>query len=299
MIKKIIYSLLLVVIVIVGYLLISSNLFKNTSNQNNKIQIVAAENFWGSLLSQIGGNQVDVTSLVTDPNADPHEYEVSSTVAKQFAKANYIVLNGAGYDSWAQSMINSAASSNAVILNVASLLGKKNGDNPHFWYNPIYVNETVLAMKNDLVKIRPSQTAYFNKNYQTLLDKLKVYQNNLASIKNQFSGQKIASTEDIFVYMASASGLNLISPIDFMQAVANGNDPSASSIVEFQDQIKNHQVKLLIFNAQTVNPITDSMKTLAAQNHIPVVAITETISPPGLSFEDWMNGQVINIKNNL
>lgn len=263
-----------------------------------KIQIVAAENFWGSLVSQIGGNQVHVISLVNDPNADPHEYEVNASIARLFTKANYIIINGAGYDSWAQNMITSS-DTGSLVLNVAQFLGKKNGDNPHFWYNPQYVNQIIEQMKNNLIRLKPSSSSYFSANYQSLQNKLKVYQNNLASIKKQFQGVKVASTEDIFYYMASASGLDLISPPEFMQAVANGNDPSAGSIVTFQNQLKNHQVKLLIFNSQTINPITDSMKKLASQSNIPTVAITETIQPPSQPFQDWMNQEILNIKSNL
>ncbi len=296
------FKRILIVIFIVIFLGLAVLLIQSSKSGLNpvvgKIQIVAAENFWGSLVSQIGGNQVDVVSLVSDPNADPHEYEVNASVARLFAKANYVIINGAGYDSWAQSMISSSGTG-SLVLNVAQFLGKKNGDNPHFWYNPDYVNQIIEQMKNNLIKLKPNQRSYFSSNYQKLQNKLKVYQDNLALIKKQFQGVKVASTEDIFYYMASASGLDLISPPQFMQAVANGNDPSASSIVTFQNQLKNHQVKLLIFNSQTINPITDSMKQLASENNIPTVAITETIQPPNQPFQDWMNQEIINIKSNL
>ena len=296
------FKRILIVIFIVIFLGLAVLLIQSSKSELNpvvgKIQIVAAENFWGSLVSQIGGNQVDVVSLVSDPNADPHEYEVNASVARLFAKANYVIINGAGYDSWAQSMISSSGTG-SLVLNVAQFLGKKNGDNPHFWYNPDYVNQIIEQMKNNLIKLKPNQRSYFSSNYQKLQNKLKVYQDNLALIKKQFQGVKVASTEDIFYYMASASGLDLISPPEFMQAVANGNDPSASSIVTFQNQLKNHQVKLLIFNSQTINPITDSMKQLASENNIPTVAITETIQPPNQPFQDWMNQEIIDIKSNL
>ncbi len=299
MFKKTLYIVLVLIVVSAIVILSNSKFLNYKPSQNSKIQIVAAENFWGSLVNQIGGNQVSVTSLVNDPNADPHQYEVNSLTAKLFAKANYVIVNGAGYDNWATSIINANPSSNRIVLNVANLLNKKNGDNPHFWYNPNYVNRVVLSIKNDLVKIKPKQSSYFNNNYQALVTKLAVYQNNLAYIKKNFSGVNVASTEDIFVYLAQASGLNLISPPDFMQAVANGNDPSASSIVTFENQLKSNQVKLLVYNSQTVNPITESIKNIARANNIPVIAISETIEPTNLSFEDWMNQQIVNIKNNL
>jgi len=129
------------------------------------IQIVAAENFWGSLVSQIGGTHVKVLSIVSDPNADPHEYESNTENARAFAMADYIIVNGAGYDSWANKLIGAGVKSDCKILNVAKLLGKKEGDNPHFWYNPDYVNLTVKQMKENLISIDPTNAAYFEKPY--------------------------------------------------------------------------------------------------------------------------------------
>ena len=100
------------------------------------LQVVAAENFWGSLVSQIGGSHVQVLSIVSDPNADPHEYESNATDARAVATANYVIENGAGYDSWMDKLVGAGSSPNRKVLNVATLLGKKEGDNPHFWYNP-------------------------------------------------------------------------------------------------------------------------------------------------------------------
>lgn len=298
---KIKYLIIVVVFLIVAVFLVffGSNLTTHLPNSNHKIQIVAAENFWGSLVSQLGGNKVSVTSLITDPNSDPHQFEVSPVDARLFADANYVILNGAGYDSWASSMIAANTNSSRIVLNVANLLGKKNGDNPHFWYNPSYVNTVVLKMKNDLIKIDPNDSQYFNSQYNLLLSKLAVYQDRLTMIKKKFNGYKVGSTESIFVYMASASGLDLISPASFMQAVADGNDPPINSVVDFQNQITSHQIKLLVYNSQTITPLTANIKNLALANHIPIVPITETIQPANLTFQDWMNNQLIAIEKAL
>jgi len=281
------------------------------------LQVVAAENFWGSLVQQIGGSHVNVLSIVSDPNADPHEYESNASDARAVATANYVIENGAGYDGWMDKLLSAGTTSGSgsaigapsrKVLDVAALLGKQEGDNPHFWYSPAYVNQVTAQMEQDLIALDPADTASYEANYKTLQASLAQYQNRIATIKAQFGGTEVASTESIFVYLAQAAGLNLVSPPAFIEAVAEGNDPPASSIVEFENQLKatvasgtttSPDVKMLVYNEQTVTPLTDSMKALAAQQNIPIVGVTETIQPPDVSFEDWMNAQLIEIQNAL
>ncbi len=282
--------------VIIALLLSNS---QKVSNSSSQLSVVAGEDFWGSLVSQLGGSKVKVTSIVTDPNADPHEYESNTADARAFASANFVILNGAGYDSWGDKLLSAAPNSKQVVLNVASLLGKKNGDNPHFWYSPNYVNQVIYKMEQDLISLAPGDSSYFKSQYSALKTKLAPYQNKINAIKKQFAGVKVAATEDIFVYMSQAIGLNLISPPAFMEAVAEGNDPPANSVVQFQQQLTSGQVKLLVYNTQTITPLTDSIKKLAAAQHIPIVGVSETIEPPNLSFQDWMNNILTNIQNAL
>ena len=263
------------------------------------ITIIAGENFWGSLVSQLGGDKVSVTSIVSDPNADPHEYESNANDAKLFATANYVILNGAGYDSWGDSLLSASPSAGRKVLSVAQFLGKKNGDNPHFWYRPDFVNRVVAQMEKDLISIDPKDTDYFQAQYKALQSSLAEYQNRIVSIKHAFGGTKVASTESIFVYFADAAGLNLISSPEFIDAAAEGNDPPASSIAQFEEQLKNHEPKVLVFNEQTVTPLTDHMKNLAADANIPTIGMTETIQPPDATFQAWMNAEVLSLQNAL
>ena len=267
--------------------------------QTSKIPVVAGENFWGSLISQLGGSRTQVLSIVTDPNADPHEYESNSQNAQAIANAAFVVVNGAGYDDWALKLIAASNTPHQVVLNVADLLGKKAGDNPHFWYSPYYVNDTVKAMYLDLISIDPADTAYFTQQYASLNASLGQYNARISEIRQQFAGTKVAATEDIFVYLANATGLNLVSPPAFMEAVAEGNDPSAQSVVQFQQLIQNGNFSVLVYNAQTVTPLTQNIKAMAAAKGIPIVAVTETIQPPDVSFQDWMNAELITLQNAL
>lgn len=263
------------------------------------LQVVAGENFWGSIAAQIGGDRVQVTNIVSDPNADPHEYESSTQDARLFSGANYVILSGAGYDSWGDKLLGASTQPDRKVLDVAALLGKKKRDNPHTWYNPAYVNEVALQIKTDYIALDPKDAAQYEQNYQALKASLAVYQDRITSIRQQFAGTKVAATEDIFAYLAAAAGLDLVSPPSFTQAVSEGNDPSAQSLVIFQEQLKSGQVKVLVYNQQTVTPLTESVKKLAVDQGIPVIGITETIQPPGLSFQDWMNSQVTALQDAL
>jgi zinc/manganese transport system substrate-binding protein len=288
-------AILIIVLIAFGI----THVHKSSPSSSGRLQIVAGENFWGSLVSQLGGSKVNVLSIVSDPNADPHEYESNTSDARAIATANYVILNGAGYDSWGNKLLSASPNSNRKVLTVATLLGKKDGDNPHFWYNPSYVNKVIAQMDKDLISLDPSDKAYFQQQYINLQASLAGYQGRIASIKHQFGGTKVAATEDIFAYLAQASGLDLISPPAFTQAVAEGNDPPTSSVVQFQQQLQSSQVKVLVYNEQTVTPLTNSVKQLAAAQNIPIVGVTETVQPPDTSFQVWMNAELINLENAL
>lgn len=272
---------------------------QTNSKNPGKLQIVAGENFWGSLVSQLGGSHVQVLSIVTDPNADPHEYESNAQNVQAVANAEYVIANGAGYDDWLLKLISASNTPNQKVLNVADLLGQSVGSNPHFWYSPYYVNETVHQMYLDLVSLDPANSAYCEQQYVNLNASLGTYNQKINQIKQQFAGTQIAATEDIFVYLANATSLDLVSPPAFMQAVAEGTDPPAQSVVQFQQQLESSNIKVLVYNSQTVTPITENMKTLAAQNNVPIVGITETVQPPIASFQDWMNTELTSLQNAL
>lgn len=254
--------------------------------------VVAGENFWGSLAADLGGSRVTVQSVVTDPNADPHEYESSVADARAFAEARLVILNGAGYDIWGQKLLDANPSIGRHVLNIAGLLGKKEGDNPHFWYSPDYVARVADQITAEYRAIDPADAAFFDQQRAQLAVSFQPYVAEVASIKQQYSGTPIGSTESIFVYMADALGLKLTTPAEFMNAVAEGNDPPASAVVEFQDQISRNQIKALVYNAQTTTAVTTNIKSLAASHHIPSVGVSETIQPASLDFQDWQLKQL-------
>jgi len=274
------------------------------------IQVVAAENFWGSLVSQLGGNLTNVLSIVSNPNADPHDYESNASDAVAIGAANLVIMNGVGYDDWATQLIDSSDTPGQEVLNAGTLngvyvTGGIVSGNPHLWYNPLYVNHTLIAMYSDLVALQPASKAIFQQNFANLnssnaggvsIDQLYSRAN---QIKADFAGTVVVATESIFVYLANYTGLALIAPPAFMEAIAEGNDPPAASVALFECQLEGGYVKVLVYNIQTVTPITSTLEGLAGQNNVTVTYVSETIQPPDTTFQDWMFGQYDSLANAL
>ena len=263
------------------------------------LQVIAGENFWGSIASQLGGSHVSVTSIVTNPSTDPHEYESSATDARAFATADYVILNGAGYDDWGQKLLSANPSQSRTVLTVASLLNKKAGDNPHFWYNPDWVDKVADKITSDYRALDPADAGYYTQQRQAFAIALKPYHDAIAAIRSNFGGVPVGSTESIFVYLAQALGVNLISPPEFMSAISEGTDPPAQTVAQFLDQISHRQIKVLVYNAQTSTSITDSLKQMATRSGIPVVGISETVQPTSASFQDWQTTQLNSLQTAL
>jgi zinc/manganese transport system substrate-binding protein len=263
------------------------------------LQVVAAENFWGSIVSQLAGRDGHVTSVVTDPNADPHTYEASASTARAFAAADYVVQNGAGYDNWAAKLLGANPRSGRKVLTVSGLLGIKTGANPHFWYDPEYVTRVADQVSADLESLDPAESGYFAARRAEFDSALAPSRSLLASIRSAFAGTPVASTESIFVYLADYLGLRVPSPVEFMNAVAEGNDPPAPAVVEFQHQLTTREVKVLVYNRQTATEVTTNIEKLATSNRIPVVGVTETIQPAAASFEDWFGAELRDLQQAL
>jgi zinc/manganese transport system substrate-binding protein len=266
---------------------------------NKRLKVVAAENFWGSLVGQLVGRAGEVTSLVSDPNVDPHDYETSSGDARAFAAADYVVLNGAGYDPWAGKLLSANPSSKRTVLTISDLLGKKEGDNPHFWYDPDYVGQVIDRMEADLKRLDPGDSSYFEDQRSALDAAMAPYRSRLTKIRTEFAGTPVASTESIFVYLAGYLGLNLISPPEFMRAVAEGSDPPAPSVALFQSQISARQARILVYNQQTSTAVTTNLKKLATSAHVALVGVTETIQPTGATFQQWFEAELQRLQDAL
>lgn len=258
-----------------------------------KLQVVTAENFWGSIAAQIGGNQVDVTSIIVNPNTDPHDYEATPADARAIASASYVIFNGVGYDPWVRQVLDANPVSGRRELEIGKLLDKQAGDNPHFWYNPDYVTRVANQITADLKQLDAAHASYFDQqNHQFLTTDLQQYHDLIGSIKQKYQGTPVGATESIFAYLAPALGLNLITPPGFMKAISEGTEPTAADKATFDQQVTQKLIKVFVYNKQNATPDTDALKAKAQQEGIPLVAITETLDPGTASFQQWQAAQL-------
>jgi zinc/manganese transport system substrate-binding protein len=269
------------------------------SGQSGTVKVVAGENFWASIATQLGGSKVSVHTVISDPNADPHEYETTTDDARAFAEADLVILNGAGYDAWGSKLLAASPSNKRQEMDVAQLLGKRAGDNPHLWYDPAAVVKVADAITARYKSIDSADASYFDQQRTEFTKALEPYTSEIANIKQKYSAAPIGATESIFVYMAEALSLNLTTPPAFMDAIAEGNDPPAGAVAQFHDQVAGNQIKVLIYNVQTATAVTTNLKALAAAHHIPAVGVSETLQPQNAKFQDWQLAQLKSLENAL
>jgi zinc/manganese transport system substrate-binding protein len=266
------------------------------AGRSSKVEVVAAENFWGSIAAQVGGDHAHVTSIIVNPDTDPHAYEATPSDARLIATARYVIFNGAGYDPWAPKLIDANPVEGRTVLTVGDLLGKKEGDNPHMWYSPTYVDRVVDRIASDLARIDSAGASYYQQqgaSYKTV--GLKEYHDTIDTIKQKYAGTKIGATESIVSYMAGGLGLNLITPYTYLKAISEGTDPSATDKAEIENEIATREIKVFVFNSQNSTPDVQSLVDKAKANGIPVVTVTETLSPANRTFQDWQAGQLKNL----
>jgi zinc/manganese transport system substrate-binding protein len=257
------------------------------------IAIVAAESFWGSIAAQVGGSHVQVTSIIRDPNADPHSYEPAATDARLIASAQYVIVNGVSYDPWADRLLQANPVAGRKTLRIGDLVGKRTGDNPHLWYNPDYVTQAAERIRDDLKALDATDASAIDASARTFLtDGLKAYHEQIAAIKARDAGTPVGATESIFAYLAPALGLRLITPPSYLTAVSEGQDISAADEATVEQQIAQKQIKVLIYNSQNTPNNIQALISKASASGIPVATITETMVPATASFQDWQTTQL-------
>lgn len=264
------------------------------------VSVVAAENFWGSIASQLAGARARVVSIIVNPATDPHSYEPTAQDARALATAQLTIVNGVGYDPWAPRLLAANPVSGRVVLNVGDLLGLHEGDNPHRWYDPANVVAVAQAITSDLKRLDPKDGAYFDRRLHAFgTTGLAQYRALIAAIKARYGGVAVGASESIFVLQAPALGLRLITPASFMKATSEGTEPSAQDIVTIQHQITTRQIKVWIYNSQNATPQIQQLNQLARSHGIPGATITETLDPPTVSFQQWQVSQLQRIARAL
>ena len=263
----------------------------STTPASSTINVVAAENFYGDIVKQLGGNHVSVTSIISDPNIDPHEYESNVQTAIQVSKAQLVIENSGGYDSWMDKLLSGSPNTNRLLLKGFDIAPDKLPENEHVWYSVDNVAIIAQAISTDLEKLDAADTATFEQNLQVFKQSLQPIQQKIAAIKTKYAGTPVGLTETIYLYQAVPLGLNVLTPFAFQKAMAEGNEPPADTVITAENQITHHQIKVLIYNVQTVTPSTTRLENDARAQNIPIVPVSETM-PPGKTYQAWMLDQL-------
>jgi zinc/manganese transport system substrate-binding protein len=262
----------------------------STHAADGAITVVAAENFYGDVARQIGGDRVSVTSIMNSPDQDPHLFEISPTVIRQIAAAQVVVYNGADYDSWMAKPLTVTPKPGRIVIIAADLVNKKAGDNPHIWYDPATMPAVARALAAALTAVDPVHKDNYAARLQTFLASLDPLNEKLAAIRSKYGGAAVTASEPVFGYMAAALKLKMRNE-RFQLAIMNDTEPSARDIAAFEQDLRTHKVRVLFYNKQASDKLVQRLVNLARASNVPVVGVTETC-PPGMSYQDWMMSEL-------
>jgi zinc/manganese transport system substrate-binding protein len=267
---------------------------------SGKLEVVAAENFWGSIAAQLGGQKVSVQSIVVNPSTDPHSYEPTAEDARTMAGARLAIVNGIGYDEWASRLLAASPSGERTVLDVGDLLGLRQGANPHQWYSPSHVHAVINQIVADYDKQLPADAGYFatRKSVFETVD-LARYNELLRQIKGRYAGVPVGYSESIFAPLGEALGLRLLTPYSFAKAIAEGGEVSAEDKQTVDRQASGGEIEVWVLNSQNLTPDVQRVSELARAAHVPIVTVTETLSPASDSFEQWQVMQLEGLERAL
>ncbi len=263
------------------------------SSQPGVINAIGAENEYANVLSQIGGNYVHVSSILNNPNTDPHTFEASPSVAEEVSQAELIVQNGVGYDGFMNQIESASPNSHRKVIVVQHVLGLPDSTpNPHLWYAPTTMPALAKVMAADLSSFDPAHAAYFQARLQAFQASLKPWFSAIAAFKAAYPGVTVATTEPVADYLLEAMGTKNLTPFVFQADIMNGVDPAPEDISLENGFFTKHQVKFFAYNQQVVDALTTSIRQTAQSAGVPVVGVYETMPTPGYDYQTWMLAEV-------
>jgi zinc/manganese transport system substrate-binding protein len=278
------------VIVLGGCALLLAACGGSTAAKGGPLDVVAAENVYGNIASQIGGRHVSVTSILTNPNADPHLFEPGTATGLAVAKAKLVIQNGLGYDAF-MTKLEDSPDNGGFDLIVADSLGIDSSDaNPHLWYDLPRIDYIAYQIADALWHQDPAHKAAYRRGERRFVRSLAPLHREVAAIRSRFHGAPVAYTEPVPGYLVEAAGLDNLAPDSFTRAIEDGTEPSPSAVAAMNTLIANHRIRALLYNSQAVSPITAQLRAEARQDGIPLVPMTETL-PAHLTFQQWQLGQ--------
>lgn len=256
------------------------------------VRVVAAENFWGSIASQLGGAHVQVVSIITNPDSDPHDYEPTAADARAVAGADVVISNGVGYDPWVGKLL-AADGRRLHDLNVGTVVGVGPGGNPHRWYDPADVRVVEAAIATDLSSVDPADAPYFAARRAAFDSRgLRGYNALITHIRDRYTGVRVGASESIFSLLAPALGLDVVTPSRFLRAISEGGEVSAADITRIDAQIDAHVIAIYVYNSQNATPDVAAQLARCRAAGIPTATITETLQPATASFQQWQVTQL-------
>jgi zinc/manganese transport system substrate-binding protein len=265
-----------------------------------KLVVVATINAWGSIAAQLGGDRVQETSIITNPDTDPHDYDPPAAAARTVSDAKVVVENGIGYDAWADKLLSSSPNPQRTVVNVGDVVGVAQGGNPHQWYSPDSVAKVVDAISAAYKKADPNDSGYFDQQHDQFLNRgLSDYHSLIASIKAKYTGTPVGASESIFVPLSDALGLNLVTPPEFLKDINGGTDPSPADKATIDQQIATKAIKVYAFDSQNSSPDVQAQVAAAKNQGIPVATVTETLAPANATFQDWQSAQLSGLADAL
>ncbi len=258
-----------------------------TAAEADPIKIVAAENFYGGVAQQIAGDSATVTSILTNPNQDPHEFTSSASTARAVADADIVIYSGIGYDSWMEKLLSTSGKPSRVVIAVAELIGAKDGDNPHIWYSPKTMPALGAKLLEVLSKLDAAGAGGDQKRLEDFKASLQPELEKIAQLRTSTSGVEVTATEPVFGYMAGALGFKMLN-YDFQVRIMNDAEPAADQTAAFEKSLQTREAKILFYNSQVVDPATDRLQKIATSAGVPIVGVTETQPPEQKSYVGWM-----------
>ncbi len=258
---------------------------QSTSEKNGTIEVVASVNQWGTMAKTLGGDNVNVTSIINSTNVDAHDYEPTTSDITKLQKAQVIIVNGAGYDAWA---VKAAQTANATIVNAAEVGGVNDGENPHVWFSADVRKAVAQAITKAYEGTRPDGKADFDKLNQQWRSKEDEIARKITETKRKADGEAYAATESVAEYLAGDLGLKDATPTGYTRATANESEPTPTDIKQFTDMLEAGKVGLLVVNIQEETELTGKIVTAAKSSNIPIVELTEQMPEQYDSLTDWM-----------
>lgn len=267
------------------------------------IHVVASTNVYGDIAKQIGGNIISVTSIISDPSQNPHSYEANAQVQLSLSKADVVIQNGGGYDSFIDTLLRGANNSKVVVLNASTISGYNqkptNGEfNEHLWYDFPAVKKVVSQLVTTFTAMSPLSSNIFTANALRFTGAINLLQAKETNLRSRFAGEGVAVTEPVPLYMLNAIGLVDKTPGRFSAAIEAGTDVSPIVLRETLSLFTDHEVKLLAYNEQTSSPETSRVLAAARKAGVSVIPVRETL-PSGKSYLAWMTDTLVLITSEL